>query len=123
MKILFRMVVITMVAILSFSSSVLAVDLGKEEIIAKAKEALANADIVAVDCNILYDENNKSWEDWGMYVLRTPSDNNHGNLPHGILENYKYRAIYFDFYENAKKDVWVFMDPRTGKALAIYEKK
>lgn len=123
MKTLFRLVVIAVVAILSFSSFALAVDLSKEEIIGRAKAALADKGIGVVDCNILYDESNKSWEDWGMYVSRTPNDNNKGYLPYGILETYNYQAVYFDFYDDARKDVWAFVNPETGDVLTVYEKR
>ncbi|MBU0881769.1 MAG: hypothetical protein KJ994_03305 [Candidatus Omnitrophica bacterium] len=123
MKMLSRLAVIAVIVVLGFSSFALAADLSKEEIIDKAKKTLAEKGVIVVDCNILYDESNKTWEDWGLYVLKMPNDNNHGYLPHGILENYKYQAVYFDFYEDAKKDIWVFVDPVTGDVLSIYEKK
>jgi hypothetical protein len=123
MKMLSGLAVVVMIAVLGFSSSVLALDLGRDEVIARAKKAVTDTGIDIVDCNILNDENNKSWEDWGVYVLKAPNDNNHGYLPHGILENYKYQAVYFDFYDDARKDIWVFVNGETGDVLAIYEKK
>jgi hypothetical protein len=100
-----------------------AVDIPKENAIGAAKKALADKGAAVVDCNIVYDEKNKAWEEWGTYVARTPNDRNHGYLPHGILQSKKYQAVYFDFYDDAKKDVWVFVDLMTGETLAIYEKK
>jgi len=105
------------------TSYVQAVDLTQDEVISKAKGVLAQKGVAVVDCNIVYDDSNKSWEEWGSYVARTPNDNNHGYLPKGVLENYKYQAVYFDFYDDAKKDIWVFVNAETGDVLEVYEKK
>lgn len=124
MKMFRGSVVVGMLVIaLSFMASVALADMSKEDIIAKAKDELANKGIVAVDCDIMYDEGNKSWKAWGEYVENTPEDNNYGNLPKGILEGNNYQAVYFDFSDDAKKDIWVFVDSSTGDVLAVYEKK
>jgi len=117
--------VIVVALVLSFVavSLCLAENMGKEQITDKAKQALANKGIVLEDVNIVYDEGNKQWEAWGVIVAQAPADANHGLLPHGVLENKKYQAIYFDFIDDAKKDIWLFADPETGEVLAIYEKK
>jgi hypothetical protein len=101
----------------------MAAGFGKDDVITKAKGALADKGVAVVDCNIVYDENNKAWEEWGVYVSQTPNDKNRGYLPHGVLQSKKYQAVYFDFYDDAKKDIWVFVDIETGEVLGIYTKK
>lgn len=121
---LFRSLVVTIMIIVSgFMVSVAAADIAKEDVIDKAKKALGDKGVAVIDCDIVYDEQNKAWEEWGVYVENTPDDSNHGYLPQGILENKKYQAVYFDFREDAKEDIWVFVDPVTGDVLTIYEKK
>lgn len=123
MKMFRGLVVVALVIASSLMVSAVFADIGRDDIVEKAKQAAADQGIAVVDCNIVYDEENKTWEEWGEYIQRTPNDNNHGNLPHGILESMNYQAVYFDFYDDAKKDVWVFVDPATGDALLVYEKK
>ena len=101
----------------------LAENLGKEQITDKAKQALSDKAIALEDVNIVYDENNKQWEEWGTIVAQTPNDANHGLLPKGVLESKKYQAVYFDYIDDAKKDIWVFVDAQTGDVLTVYVKK
>lgn len=108
---------------MTIAAVAIAAGMDKEAITASAKKALENKGIALAECNIVYDENNKSWEEWGMYVEQTPNDKNHGYLPHGVLASKKYQAVYFDYIDDAKKDVWVFVDAETGDVLALYEKK
>lgn len=123
MKLLRSAIAVVSVMVSGFIVSTALADMPKEDIIAKAKKALESKNIVADECNIVYDEDNDAWEEWGELIARTPNDKNHGNLPKGSLENKKYQAIYFDFYDDAKKDIWVFVDPVSGEVLEIYEKK
>jgi hypothetical protein len=108
---------------LSLAAFTAAAEITREDIMGKAKKALADKGVAVVDCHILYDEQNKRWEEWGLYLERTPNDANHGLLPHGILASKKYQAVYFDFYDDSKKDAWVFVDLLTGDVLGIYEEK
>ncbi len=123
MKVLRRLVVVVLAIALSIMASVALADMPKDNVISKAKKALEDKGVIVVDCNIMYDEGNDAWEEWGILVANTPDDKNYGNLPKGALENKKYQAVYFDFYDDAKKDIWVFVDPVTGNVLEIYEKK
>ena len=123
MKLSRGLVFAMLVLVSGFMVSVAAADMVKDEVVGKAKKALEDKGIVLVDCEVAYDEVNKAWEEWGTIVESTPNDSNQGYLPHGILEEKKYQAIYFDFLDDAKKDIWVFVDPATGDVLTIYEKK
>jgi hypothetical protein len=93
------------------------------EVVEIAKKALTEKGVVYVDAVIAYDKNNQRWREWGRIVEVTPHDPNHGNLPYGMLENKKYHTVYFDYDEDARRDIWVFVDADTGKVLEIYEIK
>jgi hypothetical protein len=115
---------IVVAVLFGFASLAMAVlGMPKDEIVNKAKKAITDKGIAVVDCNIVYDEENKRWEEWGVYVAKNPKDKNYGKLPHGVLKKRKYQAVYFDFVDDAKKDIWAFVDLDTGEVLAIYAKK
>ncbi|MFA5143518.1 MAG: hypothetical protein WC522_05070 [Candidatus Omnitrophota bacterium] len=119
---IFSVLFIAAIAVCIAASAAVA-DMNREDVINSARKALADRNIKVVDCNVVYDEGNKAWAGWGDYVARMPNDKNHGYLPHGILKKYKYQAVYFDFYDDARKDIWVFVDANTGNGVAVYEKK
>ncbi|MDD5495777.1 MAG: hypothetical protein PHP46_01595 [Candidatus Omnitrophica bacterium] len=99
-------------------------EVSKKAIVDAAQDALEAQGIVLADVNVVYNEANGQWEEWGMYVQRTPADPNHGLLPHGVLMNKKYQTVFFDFREDSPvKDTWVFVDCDTGEVLAIYQMK
>ena len=100
-----------------------AADLTETEVIAVAKDALTGKAIAFEDAVVIYDKDNQKWIGWGEVIAKTPSDPNHGNLPHGILSSKKYHTVYFDFEETKRDDVWVFVDADTGDVLTIYEEK
>jgi hypothetical protein len=94
-----------------------------DELTTAAKRAVQDRGYVLEDVDIIYDEGNKRWEEWGAIVEKSPADPNHGMLPKGILEKSKYTTVYFDFIDDAKKDIWAFVNPDTGEILEIYVQK
>jgi len=87
-----------------------------------AKDLTGKA-IAFEDAVVYYDKNNENWIGWGELVAKNRSNPNHGKLPHGILDTRKYHTVYFDFAENKRKDIWVFVDADTGECITIYEIK
>lgn len=107
--------------ILALSNANAEVD--KNKLIENAKASLQEKGIKLSDVNIIYDENNQKWEKWGKLVTENPADPNHGLLPYGVLAKKKYKTVMFDYISDKQKDIWVFMDPDTGKAIAVYTMK
>jgi len=96
----------------------------QERALRTAKEAVQKEGIVVGEADIVYDSENKRWEERVVAIAKLPADPNHGKLPHGVLYNKKYETVLFDFKEGAKyADTWVFIDKNTGDALAIYQEK
>ena len=99
-------------------------EMSKDEIIDIAVDAVQDKDIVLDDVSIIYDAENKSWSERVFAIEKLPADPNHGNLPHGMLTNKKYQAVWFDFKIDAPtKDVWVFVDTDTGDVITVYQEK
>lgn len=115
-------VVLLFAAMVMFVSPVFAKDLTETEVIAVAKDALTGKAIAFEDAVITYDKDNKTWAAWGEVVTKNPQDPNYGNLPQGVLSEKKYHTVYFDFDENKRRDIWVFVGD-TGKVITIYEVK
>jgi hypothetical protein len=119
-----KCVSIALFAVLVLSgASAFAKDLTETEVIAVAKDALTGKAIAFEDAVVYYDKNNENWIGWGELVAKNRSNPNHGKLPHGILDTRKYHTVYFDFAENKRKDIWVFVDADTGECITIYEIK
>ena len=73
---------------------------------------------------LIYDADNKKWEERSSAIEKAPADPNYGMLPHGILRNKKYETVLLDFEEGAKHgDTWVFIDKDTGDVLTIYQER
>jgi hypothetical protein len=116
-------VILLFVAMITFMAPVFAKELVEAEVVAVAKDALTGKAIAFEDAVIIYDKDNQQWIGWGEVVMSNPQDPNHGNLPHGILNEKKYHTVYFDFKEDQRKDIWVFVDGDTGNVLTVYEVK
>lgn len=96
----------------------------QDRAIRAAKDAAQNMGIAVGEAEVIYDPDNKKWEERVAIIEKTPSDPNHGKLPHGILYNKKYDTILLDFKEGAKDaDTWAFIDEDTGDVLTIYQEK
>ncbi|MFA5008639.1 MAG: hypothetical protein WC546_05405 [Candidatus Omnitrophota bacterium] len=115
------LLLIAMVIGVSFPVS--AKNLTETEVIAVAKDALTGKAIAFIDAVVSYDKDNQKWSGWGEVVAKEPANPNYGKLPQGILSEKKYHTVYFDFDENKRNDVWVFVDADTGDVLTIYEVK
>jgi len=95
----------------------------KQKMIDNAKKALQAGGVDLVGVNIIYDDGNTFWQERAEYLVKDTSQN-HGILPHGILREKEYQVIYFDFVESSPVgDAWVFMDPKTGDVISVYEER
>ena len=95
----------------------------QQELIDKAKEALQKGGVNLYGANIIYDDGNTFWQERVAFLEKDTSQN-HGILPHGILRDKEYQVVFFDFVESSPvDDTWVFLDPKTGEVISIYEEK
>jgi len=95
----------------------------RQELIDKAKEALERGGVNLYGVNIIYDDGNTFWQE-RVAFLEKDTTQNHGILPHGILRDKEYQVVFFDFVESSPvDDTWVFLDPKTGEVIGVYEEK
>jgi len=95
----------------------------KQELIENAKEALQKGGVNLYGVNIIYDDGNTFWQKRVAFLEKDTSQN-HGILPHGILRDKEYQVVFFDFVESSPvDDTWVFLDPKTGEVISVYEEK
>ena len=95
----------------------------RQELIENAKEALQKGGVNLYGVNIIYDDGNTYWQE-RLAFLEKDTSQNHGILPHGILRNKEYQVVFFDFVESSPvDDTWVFLDPKTGEVISVYEEK
>lgn len=105
---------------LSFAQGVEEKASPKEEIIAIAKGAVEGEGIKLDDVQIIYDEDNKLWQEHIGKMTELVNSPNFGIKKKGFLKNY--RIVYFDFKEPLP-DIWVFIDKDTGEVLEVYKVK
>lgn len=107
---------------LGFAQDAAEEEMPKEEIIAVATQAVKDTDanIKLEEVQIIYDENNKLWEERIGKMTELNSSPNFGIFKKGFVKNY--RTVYFDFKEPLP-DIWVFIDKDTGEVLEVYKVK
>ncbi|MFA5038315.1 MAG: hypothetical protein WC732_01395 [Candidatus Omnitrophota bacterium] len=111
--------------VLSFAGAAACLaETAEEKAVKTAKEAALKEGVAIAEAELIYDPSNQKWEERVVAIEALPADPNHGNLPHGMLQNRKYETVLLDFKEGATEaDTWVFLDKDTGDVLAIYQEK
>lgn len=115
---------VVLVAVSIGTCGVSMADTAQDRAIRAAREAAQSRGIIVGEAEIIYDADNKKWEERVAAIEQLPADPNHGKLPHGMLYNKKYETVLLDFKEDATDaDVWVFIDKDTGDVLTIYQEE
>ena len=116
-------VLLAAILLVAFAAPALCADLTKAQIVDAAVETVEAGGVTLIGVDVVYDDGNTMWEERLAY-LETDTSQNHGVLPHGVLQNKEYQVVYFDYEESSPgKDIWVFVDPVTGETFAYYEEK
>lgn len=121
-----RWFAIAVIGIMLFavSSTVCVAESPQERAERAAKIAAEDAGIIVEEAQLIYDPQNKRWEERVAAIEEDPADPNHGKLPHGMLYDKKYETVLLDFKEDADSaDAWVFVDKDTGDVILIYEEE
>ena len=106
------------------TAGVLQADTPQERAEKAAKDAAGKMGITVGEAKLIYDPENKKWEERVLTIEKTPADPNYGKLPKSVLYNKKYDTVLLDFKEGAKDaDTWVFVDEETGDVLTIYQER
>jgi len=117
-------VVIAVILGVALSISVAEASTHEDDVKMLARPAAEQQGIVVGEAELIYDVDNKKWEERVAAIEQEPADPNYGLLPHGMLYNKKYETVLLDFKEGAQSaDAWVFVDKDTGDALTIYQEQ
>lgn len=112
------------IMLFAVSSTVCVAESPQERAERAAKVAAEDAGIIVEEAQLIYDPQNKRWEERVAAIEKDPADPNHGKLPHGMLYDKKYETVLLDFKEDADSaDAWVFVDKDTGDVILIYEEE
>ena len=112
------------VMLFALTSTVCMAESPQERAESAARIAAEDAGIIVDEAQLIYDPENKRWEERVEAIEQDPADPNHGKLPHGMLYNKKYETVLLDFKEDADTaDAWVFVDKDTGDVILIYEEE
>ena len=116
-------VLLAAILLVALAAPALCADLTKAQIVDAAVETVESGGVTLTGVDVIYDDGNTMWEERLAY-LEEDTSQNHGVLPHGVLQNKTYQVVYFDYAESSPgKDIWVFVDPVAGEAFAYYEEK
>jgi hypothetical protein len=107
---------------LVFAQEVKEQQMPKEEIIAIATASVQDKEqgIKLDEVQVIYDQDNKLWEERIGKMTELNNSPNFGVFKKGFLKNY--RTVYFDFKEPLA-DIWVFIDKDTGEVLEVYKER
>lgn len=112
------------VMMFTFSNTACMAESPQERAERAARVAAEDAGIIVEEAQLIYDPQNKRWEERVAAIEKDPADPNYGRLPHGMLYDKKYETVLLDFKEGADNaDTWVFVDKDSGDVILIYEEE